>query len=119
MHDVATFHKHKVCYTFLLLLYLGKICDQPTIPIIPADHEASLKSSGWCASGSVPFLLIDLGKEYHITRVITMGDRDQTKWSDSYSLRYSHDKSLLEQSRGIQVICHFKLLQFRICYSLS
>ena len=96
-------------------MYVGKVCDQPTTPIIPANHEASLKKSGWCSSSSAPYLFIDLGKEYHITRVITMGDRDQTKWSESYSLRYSHDKSLLDQRKEIQVfimiyICHSRLL---------
>ena len=32
-----------------------------------------------------------------------MGDRDQTKRSVSYSLRYSHNKTLVDTSLAIQV----------------
>jgi hypothetical protein len=42
--------------------------------------------------------MLDLGKEYHITRVLTMGDKDQTNWSESYTLKYSHKKSLVDQN---------------------
>jgi hypothetical protein len=42
---------------------------------------------------SDPYLLLDLQKEYHITRVVVMGDKDQTEWSKSYSMKYSRDTS--------------------------
>ena len=42
---------------------------------------------------SDPYLLLDLQKEYHITRVVVMGDKDQTEWSESYSMKYSRDTS--------------------------
>jgi hypothetical protein len=32
-----------------------------------------------------------------------MGDRDQTKWSESYSMKYSHDKTLVDKSSAIEV----------------
>ena len=49
---------------------------------------------GWCPTGSgTTYLLLDLQKEYHITRVVVMGNRDQTKWSQSYSMTYSHETS--------------------------
>ena len=65
---------------------------------------ASFFGPGWCASGSAPYHLIDLEKEYHITQVVVMGNREQTKWSDSYSLRYSHSQTLVYRSISVQVI---------------
>ena len=32
-----------------------------------------------------------------------MGDKDQTKWSRSYSLKYSHDESLVDGSGAVEV----------------
>ena len=54
--------------------------------------NAGIGSSGWCASGPDNYLLLDLKKEYHITQVVVMGDKEQTKWSNSYSFKYSRDK---------------------------
>ena len=64
---------------------------------------ASFTSSGWCASGSRPHLLIDLQKEHHIRQVVVMGNKDQTKWSESYILRYSHRQTLVHGSTPMQV----------------
>jgi hypothetical protein len=56
--------------------------------------NARISGHGWCPSGSgTTYLLLDLQKEYHITRVVVMADKEQTKWSDSYSMTYSHDTS--------------------------
>ena len=87
---------------------VGKICDNPilnkSIPIFLGSgfenyNTASFYSYGWCASGSTPYLMLDLRTEYHITRVVTMGDKDQTNWSETYTLKYSHDKSLVDRNR--------------------
>ena len=51
----------------------------------------------------MPYLTLDLRKEYHITRVVTMGNKDQTKWSESYSMKYSHDKTLVDGSLELRV----------------
>ena len=58
--------------------------------------NAGIKSNGWCASGPDSYLLLDLIKEYHITQVVVMGDKEQTKWSHSYSFKYSRDKITYE-----------------------
>ena len=42
--------------------------------------------------------MLDLRKEYHITRVVTMGNEDQTNWTESYTLKYSHNPSFLERN---------------------
>ncbi|XP_028417346.1 uncharacterized protein LOC114541738 [Dendronephthya gigantea] len=56
--------------------------------------SARFDRSGWCTEISRPkYLLIDLQKEYHITRVVTMGNRDQTKWIGQYIMAYSFDNS--------------------------
>ncbi|XP_028411942.1 receptor-type tyrosine-protein phosphatase S-like [Dendronephthya gigantea] len=34
---------------------------------------------------------------------MVMGDKNQTKWSRSYSLKYSHDESLVDGSSGLQI----------------
>ena len=92
-----------------IIFILGKVCYNPlsnaTFSGIGSKNYnmASFASSGWCASGSAPYLLIDLGKEYHITRVVVMGSKDQTKWSESYSLRYSHDITLVHHSTSMKV----------------
>ncbi|XP_028402580.1 receptor-type tyrosine-protein phosphatase delta-like isoform X10 [Dendronephthya gigantea] len=67
-------------------------------------HEARFTKGGWCSSTPGSYLTIDLQKEYHITRVSVMGDKDQTKWSGSYSLKYSHDESLVDSSRVVQIL---------------
>ena len=57
---------------------------------------------GWCARhGS--YLLLDLQKEYHITEIVVMGSKDQTRWSESYSMKYSHAETLVNSSSPIQV----------------
>ena len=54
--------------------------------------NAGIKSNGWCATGPDSYLLLDLKKEYHITQVVVMGDKEQTMWSSKYSFKYSRDK---------------------------
>jgi hypothetical protein len=67
-------------------------------------HQARFYGDGWCSSGSATdCLLIDLKNDYHITRVVTMGDKNQTKWSNSYSLKYSHTESLVESRTAVNV----------------
>ncbi|XP_028402429.1 uncharacterized protein LOC114525365 [Dendronephthya gigantea] len=66
--------------------------------------EARFSSDGWCPTESGDkYLKIDLQNEYHITRVMVMGDKNQTKWGGSYSLKYSHDESLVHGSRAVQI----------------
>ena len=61
--------------------------------------NAGIKSNGWCASGPDSYLLLDLQKEYHIMEVVVMGDKEQTKWSSSYSFKYSHDNITYKNSQ--------------------
>ncbi|XP_028411944.1 uncharacterized protein LOC114534670 [Dendronephthya gigantea] len=66
--------------------------------------EARFSSNGWCPTESGnKYLKIDLLNEYHITRVMIMGDKDQTKSSGSYSLKYSHNESLVDGGSGLQI----------------
>ena len=91
---------------YFLFFTSGKICDKPFLhntTISPSDTavysgsgdpnsgyaNAGITSNGWCASGPDSYLLLDLKKEYHITQVVVMGDKEQTKWSNSYSFKYS------------------------------
>ena len=53
-------------------------------------ENARISKDGWCSSGT-GYLLLDLKKEYHITKVVVMADKEQTKWSGSYILKYSND----------------------------
>ena len=66
-------------------------------------HKARFTKTGWCSSTPGSYLTIDLQNEHNITQVVVMGDKDQTKWSGSYSLKYSHDESLVDSSRAVQV----------------
>ena len=86
----------------------GKICDKPLLQNLTnyafsgsggsRDYvQGKFNNDGWCANGS-EYLLIDLQREYHITRVVTMGDKDQTKWSGSFALTYNHNKSLVDRN---------------------
>jgi hypothetical protein len=53
-------------------------------------ENARISEDGWCSSGT-GYLLLDLKKEYHITKVVLMADKEQTKWASSYILKYSND----------------------------
>ena len=56
--------------------------------------NARFTKDGWCTQTSrTKYLFIDLQKEYHITQVVTMGNKDQTKWGDQYAMTYGHDVS--------------------------
>ena len=66
--------------------------------------EARFSSDGWCPTETGDkYLKIDLQNEYHITQIMVMGDKNQTKWSRSYSLKYSHNESLVDSSSVLQV----------------
>jgi hypothetical protein len=69
----------------------------------PDYQNARFTKVGWCSSTPGSYLLLDLQSEYHLTQVVVMGDKDQTKWSSSYSLQYSHSESLLNRSAAIKV----------------
>ena len=101
---------------FVIYFPSGKICDNQLLndeSNFPNEtfggsggnsfHEARFTKSGWCSSTPGSYLTIDLQKEYHITLVIVMGDKDQTKWSGSYSLKYSHNESLVDSTSAVQV----------------
>ncbi|XP_028399358.1 uncharacterized protein LOC114522809 [Dendronephthya gigantea] len=93
-----------------------KICDKPALLQDESTFADSVFSGsgssgysnarftkdGWCTqTPQTHYLLIDLLKDYHITRVVTMGNKDQTKWSNQYTMTYSHDDSF---SNSRQVI---------------
>ena len=65
-------------------------------------HEARVTKEGWCPSGSSSNLLIDLQKDYHITQIVVMADKEQRKWSSSYSLKYSHNTSYKNSVQVVQ-----------------
>jgi hypothetical protein len=48
--------------------------------------------------------MLDLQNQYHITQVVIMADAGQSKWSGSYSLKYSHDETLVDGRSAIPVI---------------
>jgi hypothetical protein len=103
------------CWFSFSIFTVGKVCDKPilkdvtTFPDFSGSgssnyRNARFSASGWCASGSTPYLLIDLKKEYHITRVVVMGNKDQTKWSGSYLMKYGHDKTYKESQKVFMTI---------------
>ena len=90
------------------LFFQGKLCDKPLLrdtTIFPQTSavysgsgdpkngyvNAGIKSNGWCASGPNSYLFLDLQKEYRITKIAVMSDKEQTKWSSKYSFKYSRD----------------------------
>jgi hypothetical protein len=110
-------------YFIFITLTLGKVCDNPILQESNGifsgsgstrNYESARFSTyhgtGWCGSGSTPYILLDLQKEYHITRVVTMGNREQTKWSEAYSMKYSHNKTLVDDSKPIKV---FTIISFK------
>ncbi|CAB4007475.1 uncharacterized protein LOC110250238 [Paramuricea clavata] len=96
-----------------------KICDKPllhdanTFPdsIFSGSGDlnnnykhARITKSGWCPLGTgTRYLMLDLHKQYHITKVVVMADIEQASWSGSYSLKYSHDKTLVDGSSAIPI----------------
>ena len=69
-----------------------------------SDYQnAKFSRSGWCAPTLGTYLLLDLHKEYHITHVALLGNRDQTMWSSSYAMQYSHAETLVHESRAKQI----------------
>jgi hypothetical protein len=83
----------------LPIFTLGKICDKPLLQDThnfpenvfsgrggPDYQNARLTKAGWCASGSRPYLSINLQKEYHLTQVVVI--THNTQRSSTYSLIY-------------------------------
>ena len=107
---VEKLHIREVILCCFFLFTAGKICTNPLLHNTTAFpdsvfsgsgdssntyKDARITKGGWCPSGSgTTYLLLDLQKEYHITQVVVMADEEQTEWSGSYSLNYSHDTSL-------------------------
>ncbi|CAB4004623.1 Receptor-type tyrosine- phosphatase F [Paramuricea clavata] len=94
-----------------------KICDNPLLQNVTTFpdsvfsgsgssnfKDARFSGNGWCAAGSGNnYILLDLQKEYHIAQIVVMGNENQTTWSDSYSLKFSHNKTLIDGSSAIQI----------------
>ncbi|CAB4043798.1 Hypothetical predicted protein, partial [Paramuricea clavata] len=94
-----------------------KMCDKPLLQDINTFPESVFSGSGdphnnyerariirggWCPRGhETRYLMLDLQKQYHITQVVVMADTGQRWWSGSYSLKYSHDKTLVNGSSAI------------------
>ena len=89
---------------FFYFTNTGKICDNPllqdtgTFPdsvfsgVGNEYKDARITGGGWCPNTpSSVYLVIDLQKEYHITGVIIMPDKDQTKYSHLHYLEYRRD----------------------------
>ena len=103
---------------YVLFNFIGKLCDKPLLdsdkiapkPLFSGSNGSQIFKStlyskliSWCAkSGS--YLLLDLQKEYHIMKVLTVGDKQRNKWSESYSLKYSYNKTLVDNIMAIEVI---------------
>ena len=100
----------------LFVFNVGKICDKPLLhnaidfpdSIFSGSgypHDARITEAGWCPSRSgTKYLMLDLQKQYHIKQVVVMAVRSQARWSGSYSLKYSHNKTLVDGNSAIPVI---------------
>ena len=77
-------------------------------------RNARFSESGWCASKSHSYLLLDLQKEYHLTHVVVMGNQHQTIWSTSYSMQYGRAEFSVERGYVIQVFTTGNLL---VCFT--
>jgi hypothetical protein len=101
--------------TFAYIFNVGQICKKPLLQdtsIFP-DYvftgrggrnyqNARLTKAGWCASGSRPYLSINLQKEYHLTQVVVITDKTQR--SSTYSLTYGRTGSWINSDIPIQVL---------------
>ena len=100
---------------FAYIFTVGKICNKPllqnarTFPDSvfsgsggPNYQNARLTKAGWCASGSRPYLLINLQKEYHLTQVVVI--THNTQRSSRYSLTYRRAaRTWISMDRAVQV----------------
>jgi hypothetical protein len=99
---------------FASIFTVGKICNKPlfqnarTFPDSvfsgsggPNYQNARLTKAGWCASGSGPYLLINLQKEYHLTQVVVI--THNTQRSSRYSLTYGRTGPWDNRDSPIQV----------------
>lgn len=74
--------------------------------------KARFTESGWCTViRRLKYLLIDLQKEYHITRVVTMGKKDQTKWIGPYTMSHSRDYSFRNSIKVFVSMLTFQIFQ--------
>jgi hypothetical protein len=101
--------------SFASIFTLEKICDKPLLQntrIFPDDvfsgsggpnyQNARLTRAGWCASGSKPYLSINLKKEYHLTQVVVI--THNTQRSSRYSLTYRRAADTwISMDRAVQV----------------
>jgi hypothetical protein len=100
--------------SFASIFTLGKICNKPLLQnarTFPDNvfsgsggsnyQNARLTRAGWCASGSKPFLSINLQKEYHLTKVVVI--TDTTQRSSTYSLTYRRAGTWISRDRAVQV----------------
>jgi hypothetical protein len=79
-------------------------------------HQARFYGDGWCSLGyGTEYLLINLQNDYHITRVVTMGNKQQTKWSNSYSLRYSRTETFVGGTAAVNVSTATYLRSYHGC----
>ena len=113
-------------FYFYFSRHAGKICNKPLLKYernFPNQvfsgkgssgyQNARFSGSGWCAPIFGTYLLLDLQKEYHITHVAILGNRDQTMWSSSYAMQYSHAETLVHGSSAKPVFVEviFKILR--------
>ena len=100
---------------FASIFIVEKICEKPLLQntrTFPDDvfsgsggsnyQNARLTEAGWCASGSRPYLLINLQKEYHLTQVVVI--THNTQRSSRYSLTYRRaTRTWISMDRAVQV----------------
>jgi hypothetical protein len=110
--------------TFASIFTLGKICEKPLLQDTrtfpdnvfsgsggPNYPNARFTKTGWCASGSRPYLSIDFQKEYHLTQVVVITDKTQR--SSTYSLTYGRAGTWINSDSPIQVLI-FCNLQYNL-----
>jgi hypothetical protein len=101
--------------SFASIFTVEKICEKPLLQdtrTFPDDvfsgsgdsnyPNVRLTRTGWCASGSRPYLLINLRKEYHLTQVVVITDKTQR--SSTYSLIYGRARTWINRDIPIQVL---------------
>jgi hypothetical protein len=95
---------------FLYFNYIGKICDNPLLyneSIFPDSvfsgygngrnspikyKDARITNGGWCPTQyNFAYLYIDLKKEYHITQILVMTDKEQKEFSGLHYLKYGRE----------------------------
>ena len=85
---------------------LGKTCEKPLVRGTrffpdrvfsgrygPNYYLTRFAKTGWCPWSSTPYQILDLRKEFHITRIVVTTSKSQAKWNQSYVMKYGHDKT--------------------------